>query len=131
MTKINIITPPDKIYSETYSVQLLFPSNTVLEEVQKQLLKKVDYVNIYMYNKSMYNKDDVNWLLDTFFMCDFVLVDVDNTPPYLRDLLGFLISKPKTYWLTNASNCIYTHISNNRCYNLEILSTIGDKIEES
>jgi hypothetical protein len=131
MTKINIITPPDKIYNETYRIQLLFPSKNILEEIQKQVLEKIDNLDIYVYNKDMYNKEDVNWLLDSFFMCDFVLIDIDNTPPYLRDLLSFLISKPKTYWLTNANNCIYNHISNNRLYNLEILSKIGDKIEES
>jgi hypothetical protein len=131
MTKINIITPPDKIYNETYSIQLIFPSKITLDEVQKQIIEKVDNLNVYLYNKSMYTKDDVNWLLDTFFIADFVLIDIDNSPPYLRDLLSFLISKPKTYWLTNANNCIYNHISNNRLYNLEILSRIGDKIEES
>jgi hypothetical protein len=131
MTKINIITPPDKIYNDNFKILLLFPTKNILTEIQNSILTKVDNLNIYLYDKPVYNKEDTDWMLDAFFAADFVLIDVDNTPPYFRDLLSFLIAKSKTYWLTNAVDCVYNHISNNRLQDLSILSTIGDQIEES
>ena len=131
MTKINIITPPDKIYNDNFKILLLFPTKNTLTEIQNSILTKVDNLNIYLYDKPVYNKEDTDWMLDAFFAADFVLVDVDNTAPYFRDLLSFLIAKSKTYWLTNAVDCVYNHISNNRLQDLSILSTIGDQIEES
>lgn len=131
MTKINIITPPDKIYNDNYKILLLFPTKNTLTEIQNSILTKVNNLNIYLYDKPVYNKEDTDWMLDAFFAADFVLIDVDNTAPYFRDLLSFLIAKSKTYWLTNAVDCVYNHISNNRLQDLSILSKIGDQIEES
>jgi hypothetical protein len=130
MNKINIITPPDKIYNDSYKILLLFPTKHTLNEIQNQILSRVDSLNIYVYDKPVYNKDDVNWMLDTFFSADFVLIDIDNSPLYCKDLYSFLIAKSKTYWLTTATDCVYTHISSNRLQDLNILSTIGDQIEE-
>jgi len=62
-------------------------------------------------------------------ICDLIIVDIDNCPSYVKDLLSFIIAKPKTYWLTNAVEVVYNHISSNRIYNLSILERIGDSIE--
>jgi hypothetical protein len=131
MKKINIITPPDKIYNDNYKILLLFPTKNTLNEIQSRVLTKVDSLNIYLYDKPVYNKEDTNWMLDVFFTADFVLIDIDSVPPYFRDLLSFLVAKSKTYWLTNAVDCMYNHISNNRLQDLNILSIIGDHIEVS
>jgi hypothetical protein len=130
MNKINIITAPDKIYNDNYKILLLFPTKNTLNEIQTQIVSKVSNLNIYLYDKPNYNKDDLNWMLDTFFLANFVLIDVDNSPLYCKDLYSFLIAKSKTYWLTNAVDSVYNHISNNRLQDLNILSTIGDQIEE-
>jgi hypothetical protein len=130
MSKIHIITPPDKLFNDNYKILLLFPTKYMLSEVQKQILAKVENLNVYHYDKSVYNKEQIDWVLDTFFIADVVLIDVDNTPSYFRDLLSFLIAKPKTYWLTNSIDSIYNHISNSRLQDLNILSMIGDQIEE-
>jgi len=65
-------------------------------------------------------------LLNVFKMCDLALIDVDNTSPWARDLLSYMIAKPKTYWLTNSQDSVYNSLSNNRVYNLNFLSNIGD-----
>ena len=130
MNKINIITPPDKIFNDSYKILLLFPSPIILQEIQNQVLKQVHNLNIYIYDKPVYNKDDINWMLDSFASADFVLIDIDNSAAYCKDLFSFLIAKSKTYWLTNAIDSVYNHISNNKLQDLNILSKIGDKIEE-
>lgn len=131
MNKINLITSPDKLFNDTYKILLVFPSKPILTEIQNRVLSRAEHLNLYLYNNLVYNKDDVNWLLDSFYISDFVLIDIDNSPLYCRDLFSFLIAKPKTFWLTNAENCIYNHISNNRLLDLDILSKIGDRFEES
>lgn len=130
MNKINIITAPDKIYNDSYRILLLFPTAHTLNEIQNQILTRVKSLNIYLYNQPNYNTDDINWMLDSFYSADFVLIDIDNSPIYCKDLFSFLIAKSKTYWLTNAVDSVYNHISNNRLQDLNILSTIGDQIEE-
>jgi len=84
-------------------------------------------VNVYYYDKSNYNNDDVNWLLTIFKLCDTVIIDVDNVAPYAKDLLSYMIAKDKTYWLTNTQNSVYNNLSNNRVFTLEFMSAIGDK----
>lgn len=130
MNKINVITAPDKIYNDSYRILLLFPTAHTLNEIQNQILTRVNSLNIYLYNQPNYNTDDINWMLDSFYSADFVLIDIDNSPIYCKDLFSFLIAKSKTYWLTNAVDSVYNHISNNRLQDLNILSTIGDQIEE-
>ena len=42
-----------------------------------------------------------------------------------------MIAKPKTYWLTNATDIVYTHISSNRIYNISTISSaLGGKNAE-
>ena len=130
MQKINIITPPDKIFNDVYKILLIFPSDLVLNEIQKTVLSKSSNVNVYVFDKQVYNKENINWLLDAFQGSNFVLVDIDNSPVYAKELFSFLIAKPKTYWLTNAIDSVYNHISNNKLQDINILSKIGEQIEE-
>jgi hypothetical protein len=130
MTKINVITAPDKLFNDNYKLLLIFPSKQLLNEIQNRILTRVSFLDLYIYDKPNYNSDDIVWMLDTFKAADCVIIDVDNSAAYCRDLFSYLIAKPKTYWLTNAVDCVYNHISNNRLQDLNILSTIGDQIEE-
>lgn len=130
VNKINLITAPDKIYNDATSILLLFPSKDNLTYIQETILPSIDSgMNIYIYDKLNYTHQDTNWLLDVVHICDLIIVDIDNCPSYVKDLLSFIIAKPKTYWLTNAVEVVYNHISSNRIYNLSILERIGDSIE--
>tara|TARA_B110000503_G_scaffold129696_1_gene202196 strand:+ start:758 stop:1150 length:393 start_codon:yes stop_codon:yes gene_type:complete len=130
VNNINLITPPDKIYNDNTSILLLFPTQTNLAYIQKNILPSVNGgMNIYIYDKPNYTTVDVNWLLDTVYLCDLIIIEVDNCPTYIKDLLSFIIAKSKTYWLTNAVDTVYTHISSNRIYNLSILEKLGDSVE--
>ena len=40
-----------------------------------------------------------------------------------------MIAKNKTYWLTNSQDSVYNSLSNNKVYNLDFLSNIGDNFE--
>lgn len=129
---INLITPPDIIYNDVVSVLLVFPSEQFQMDLQKEVFSSInENVNFYHYNKQNFLYSDTKWLLSVFAMCDIVVIDLDNCPPYVKDLASYMIAKPKTYWLTNATDTVYTLISNNRIYNTGFLSTaLGGNIEK-
>lgn len=127
MTQINLITPPDKIHNDAPSILVIFPGREVQTALQSEILPDVnDSLNLYYFDKSKYTEQDYDWLLDVFALCDYCIVDIDRCEPTVKDLLGYFIAKPKTYWLTNAENSVYTHISRNRIYDLSFLKNIGD-----
>jgi len=130
---INLITPPDKLYSDSVSVLLVFPSDDLQTQIQQEVFPNVnDTINVYHYNKQQYSISDVDWLLSVFNMCNIVIIDIDNCPNHIRDLASYMIGKPKTFWLTNATDSVYTYISSNRIYNASILSsTLGGNIEKA
>jgi len=132
MNKINIISYPDNLFNESFQVLLLYPSIELKENVQDILLNKIDKnINIYYYNSLENTTEEINWLLSSFNMCDIAIIDVDNTSGCVRDLLSFLISKSKTFWLSKATKSIYSIISNNKIISLDILTSIlGGTIEE-
>lgn len=133
MTNINLITPPDKVYSDAISVLVVFPSKALQEQIQNEIFPNAkESINVYLYDKPQYTLADTDWLLSVFSLSQIVIIDVDQCPPYVKDLLSFMIAKPKTYWLTNAVDSVYNHISGNRIYNISILSSaLGGNSEES
>jgi hypothetical protein len=127
LNKINIITPPDILFNDAYTMLLVYPSKPLQEELQDTFLSstKMD-VNVYYFDQANYTKQDVDWLLNIFKMSELTIVDVDNTAPWAKDLLGYMIAKTKTYWLTNGQDSVYNSLSNNKVYNLDFMSNIGD-----
>lgn len=130
MKKINIITPPDKLFNDAVQVLLVHPTKELQDAVQDKFLSDVEVdVNLYYYDKTVYSEIDVDWLLTIFKMSDITIIDVDSVEPYLRDVLSFMIAKPKTFWLTNGDNRVYNKLSSNRVYDFEFLSNLGGNFE--
>jgi hypothetical protein len=120
------------ILNDSYQLLLVYPSKQLQNELQDTFLNSTQLgINIYYYSKPNYTKEDAEWLINIFKMCNTAIVDIDNTAPWARDLLGYMIAKPKTYWLTNSQDIVYNSLSNNRVYNLEFLSAIVDKSVET
>lgn len=131
MTKVNLITPFDILHDDSYQMLVLYPSSETQKALQYDFLGNVDFnVNLYYYDKPNYQKEEVDWLLNCFNIAKTVIIDVDNVAPHIRDLLGYFISKSKTYWLTNSQDSVYNHISRNKTYTLDFLSNIGDNFEK-
>ena len=114
MKDINIITPPDKLFNDAVQVLLIFPSDELQKSVQEHLVDIENDINIYVYDKEVYSESDVDWLLTVFKMSEITIIDVDIVQPYLKDLLSYMIAKPKTFWLTKGENRVYNKLSNNR-----------------
>lgn len=118
------------LFNDSFQLLIIYPSKQLQDELQHNFLASTDInINVYVYDKPVYTKEEVNWLLSIFKQCDVAIVDVDNTSPWVRDLLSYIIAKPKTYWLTNSQDSVYNRLSNNKVYNLDFLSAIGDNFE--
>ena len=130
MKKINIITPTDILFNDSLQLLLVYPSKQLQDELQDTFLADYDAdVNVYIYDKPVQDKEEVDWMLSVFAQCDVTIIDVDNSSPWARDLTSYMIAKSKTYWLTNSHDSVYNSLSNNRIYNLDFLSNIGDNFE--
>jgi len=115
------------LFNDSLQLLLVYPSKQLQDELQNNFLSNTNIdINIYVYDKPVYDKNEIEWLLSVFKQCDTAIVDVDNTSSWARDLLSYMIAKNKTYWLTNSQDSVYNSLSNNKVYNLDFLSTIGD-----
>ena len=121
---INLITPPDIIYDKTVSFLLMHPSKQIKNQLNDVLKDVQQNINIYLYEQ----EEEHDWLLTLHRMCNFVVIDIDNSPSSTRDAISYFISFPNTFWLTNGDNVYYNKISNNRIYNLD---WIGGKLEKT
>ena len=120
------------LLNDSLQLLLVYPSKQLQNEIQDTFLNSTPLgVNVYYYSKPNYTKEDAEWLINIFKICDSAIVDVDNTATWARDLLSYMIAKPKTYWLTNSQDSVYNSLSNNKVYNLDFLSTIGDNNVET
>ncbi|SVC79713.1 uncharacterized protein METZ01_LOCUS332567 [marine metagenome] len=73
---------------------------------------------------------DIDWLLNVCHIANFVILDLDNCPPIVKDLSSYIIANTNTFWLTNSTNTYYNKLSVNQIFDLDFLvSKVGDYIE--
>lgn len=129
MNNIKIVTFPDLIFSDCLNILCICPSDIVLKEFQTKLESFEGDCNIYLFEETNYDPERIDYLLSIFKMSNVAIMDLDNLPPFMKDLASYFIAKPKTFWLTNGDGEVYNHISRNRVYNLDFLSNIGGYFE--
>lgn len=121
MTAINVITPPDVLHNQAVSILLVQPSEALRQQLQN-ILKKCDQaINIYLYDPAVQAQRDIAWLLNISKISDYTILDLDNTTTTERIFASYLISLPKTFYLTNDETTQYNLISANRIYDLDWL----------
>ena len=122
MSKISVITPPDKLYNKSYSFVLIYPNDDIKEQLQTLIEDWKDPINVYMYEE-----EAIDWLLDIVQSADTVILNLDDCDTQIRDLSSYLVSLPNVFWLTKAEVPVYNKLSVNRIYNLD---TIGGTVEQ-
>lgn len=122
MSKINLITPPDKLFTNSQKFLLIYPSNDVKDQFNN-LTSSYDHpIDVYLYEQEKIDHD-IDWLLSMTKIADFVILDIDNCPTEIRDLASYIIANQNTFWLTNSNDSYYNKLSINRIYNLDFLQT--------
>ena len=121
MTSINVITPPDVLHNQAVSILLVQPSETLRKQLQNVLTRYKKAINIYVYDPQVEEERTISWLLNLAKMCDYTILDLDNTTITERNFASYLISLPTTFYLTNDVVTPYNLISVNRIYDLDWL----------
>ena len=113
---INLITPPDKLFTKELSFLLVNPSNNIksqFNDVIKQIQKTV---NLYLMEE--HHGDNIAWCIDVCHLVDYIILDIDNTYE-INWLLGYILSFDKTYYLTKDMQMPYNVINSNRIYDVK------------
>lgn len=119
MPKINLITPPDKLFNDNVDILLIHPSDYIKKELQ-EMLKSIEYdLNIYLYEDTDTNNYD--WLLSIVHIAKIAILDCDNLSNDTKKIESYIVGKNNVFWLTKGDIMQYNLISNKRIYNLDWL----------
>jgi len=126
--KINLITPPDKLFNLNLSYLLVKPSMNVKQQFQTVLSHNLDELNVFIYDEK---DNDIGWLLSVAMQADITVIDVDNCDPTTKLFITFILAQPNTHYITNDELTPYGLISKNRIYNLDaIVASLTEEDEE-
>jgi len=114
--KINVITPPDKLFNNNASILMVKPTNETKQHFQKYISKVVQELNVYVYEES---EMDIDWLLSVHSYADVTIIDIDNCDPITKNFITFMIAQPDTYYITKDEITPYGIISKSRIYDLD------------
>ena len=125
--KINLITPPDKLYNTNISYLLVKPSTKVNVQFQTMLSDIKEDINVYVFDGE---ESDIDWLLGVAQIVDFVIIDVDNCDQLTKLFISLLLTQPNTHYITNDEITPYKLLSRNRIYNFEWLNEVLNDAED-
>jgi len=130
--KINLITPPDKLYNNNLSYLLVKPSKKIKLQFQNMLQDIKQDINVYVFDDT---ENDIDWLLGVAQIVDMVIVDIDNCDPLTKLFVSLLLSQNNTHYITSDEITPYKLLNRNRIYNLdwleEVLNDIGENDEDT
>lgn len=117
--KINLITPPDLIFTSVDSILLIEPSTDIKKDLESYLSLEKDPINVYIYNQS---SKDLKWLLTVAQMVDLTVIDIDNAGDDILKLTSYILSLPNSWYRTNLNSEVWDLINKNKFFKLsEIL----------
>jgi hypothetical protein len=130
ITKINLITAPDKLYNLHKSFMLVYPSSDTKSQFQNLIENFDETINVYLYEEQD-TSPSYKWLIEVARSSNYVILDIDNFPPNHKELISYLVAHSNVYWLTRGENEVYNILSKNRIYNLDWLyeNLIGESFE--
>lgn len=123
-SKINLITPPDKLFNLIPGILLIKPSNDLKIQFQEILSKINEDLNVYIFDKDDF---DIEWLLDISNLADFIILDIDNCDDLTLKFTSIILAQPNTHYVSNDFTTPWNLINRNRIYDL---SWIIEKFNE-
>ena len=125
--KINLITPPDKLYNSNISYLLVKPSTKVKVQFQNMLTDLKEDVNVYVYDD---NENDIDWLLGVAQIVDFVIIDIDNCDQLKKLFVALLLTQSNTHYITTDEITPYKLISRNRIFNFDWIQEVLNSTDD-
>ena len=118
---VNVITPPDILYTQVETFLLIQPSTEIRQQFQLLIKDFERPMNVYLYDPKNDSEQNYEWLLNVSKIVDYTIMDIDNCDPTVRNLASYIVSLPNTFWLTNDEITPYNKLSVKRIYNLDWL----------
>lgn len=125
--KINLITPPDKLYNSNPAYLLVKPSTKVKVQFQSLLSQLGDDINVYVFDD---DEVDIDWLLAVSQTADYVIVDIDNCDHITKLFVALILTQPNAHYMTADEVTPWQLISRNRIYNLDWITEVLKEDEE-
>ena len=125
--KLNLITPPDKLFNQNINYLLIKPSTEIKIQFQQILSQLIDDINVFIFDEK---ESDMDWMLSVAHQCDAVIIDIDNCDPVTKNFVSYLLSMPYCHYITTDEVTPWNLISKNRIYNLDILIQEDEEEEE-
>ena len=126
--KINLRTPPDKLFNLNLGYLLVKPSLHVKQQFQTILSRNIEEINVFIFDD---DETDIDWLLSVANQCDVVIIDIDNCDMLTHKFVTYLLAQPNTHYMTNDEFTPYGLINKNRIYNLDwIVQQMNDDEED-
>ena len=116
--KLNLITPPDKLFNQNINYLLIKPSTDIKIQFQQILSQLIDDINVFIFDEK---ESDMDWMLSVAHQCDAVIIDIDNCDLVTKNFVSYLLSMPYCHYITTDEVTPWNLISKNRIYNLDIL----------
>lgn len=113
MPELNLITPPSKLFNETYSFLMIAPSDALKENINSVLKDTTKNLNLYLWEEG----DSIEWLIDVANSVNSIILDIDNFDH--EWLVGYFLTKEATYYLTNDQSSLYNIINAKRVYDAQ------------
>jgi hypothetical protein len=125
--KINLITPPDKLYNSNPAYLLVKPSTNVKVQFQALLSQLGDDINVYVFDD---DEVDIDWLLAVSQTADYVIVDIDNCDSTTKLFVALILTQPNAHYMTSDEVTPWQLISRNRIYNLDWIAEVLKEAED-
>ena len=113
MPELNLITPPSKLFNETYSFLIVAPSDALKENINSVLKETEQNLNLYLWEDG----DSIEWLIEVANSVNSILLDIDNFDH--KWLIGYFLTKEATYYLTSSQDSLYNVINTKRVYDAQ------------
>ena len=126
--KINLITPPDKLFNQNINYLLIKPSKQIKIQFQQILAEVLEDINVFIFDEK---ETDIDWMLSVAHQVDLIIVDIDNCDPLTKNFVSYLMAFPNCYYITGDEVTPCNILNKNRIFDLGILvQEINDDSEE-
>ena len=129
--KINLITPPDNLYNNNFSLNLINTTDAEKEKISNYLGKQKDdrEINLYAYT----NESNPTWLLNRVNGEIKTYINLDNTSDISVQYTSYILSKSNVYYYTEDKNMkeVYSLISTNNVTGINNFLDITDSFFSS
>jgi hypothetical protein len=127
-SKINLITPPDRLYNSNLSYLLVKPSTKLKLQFQNKLSQIDEDVNVYVFDDQ---ELDIDWLLSVSQSADFTIIDIDNCDDLTKLFIALILTQANSFYYTSDETTPWHLISRNRIYNMDWIQEVLNNDEEN